>query len=250
MTLSKQLSAYRQAFKDGSFVACPTVDLTGLYGRITKGNVFEHFQQLSDDTSKRLSWVFDSDTLRTLVGMPSMDILHYIGNTDEWIQQQLRKGKKFKLIVFGGEDVVKLATWDNIVELMKHAYPEINDCLWEKYRDELSQLSFEQINSMMVKEQDIVQSYYKGRDYKHYITVERFNAIQNPTLGHLRALLYHHIGLNELFTGTGYTMRHEGTITGKEYLVTNKPLKELDEYLLLDIDLTSSEHDDKRDLLK
>jgi hypothetical protein len=68
------------------------------------------------------------------------------------------------------------------------------------------------------------------------MNTKRFLSLKNlPTLLQVRAFLYHQIGLNELFRGDGRTLTHEGILSDKEYMTINRPLNQLNNCILLDI---------------
>lgn len=215
------MDEYVQAFRSGAKTVPESCDLTGLFGRITKGKKETDFLQLSEDQSKRLSWIVDHNTLRGFLGKPHLDMLISSGHSTEYVRHQLNSGKKFKLIVFSfgstekNNDEVKLATWDNIMELMSRVYPEIDPTIWESNRDNLKNLTYEQIDPSG----NNLKNYYLGKDSEHFMSEKRFLALkERPTLSQVRAFLHHQIGLNELFKGDGKIVQHDGVVTDDEYL--------------------------------
>ncbi|CAF1004067.1 unnamed protein product [Adineta ricciae] len=227
------MNTYVNAFKTGLNSLPEDCDLTNMYGRLTRGVNDDDFSRLSHDPTKRLSWVFDHKTLRRLLKMSHLDMLLYIGHTPEWIRCQLGKQHKFKLIVFSApSDEVKLATWDNIFDLLTKAYPEIDSAVWIRYADELKQRTFQDIDPDDI----IVKNYYLGPKSDGFMHLNRFlNLKEPPTLLHVRAFLHNQIGLNELFGGEGKTITHEGNLTSDEYLTRSRPLHDFDEYAVLDL---------------
>jgi hypothetical protein len=227
------MNEYIHAFENGLNCLPANCDLTGLYGRITRGVNDDDFLRLSRQFDKRLSWVFDHETLRSFLSMSHLEMLVNSGHTIEWIRHQLSKNQKFKLIIFSvPPDEVTLATWDNIFELLLKVYPEIDPNVWSQYADQLKQMTIDEIDP----ESLIARYYYQGEDTDEYMNTNRFlNLKEQPTLLQIRAFLHHQIGLNELFSGNGRTVTHQGVLVDKEYLTRNRPLNEFNRYKLLDL---------------
>ncbi|UJR12631.1 hypothetical protein I4U23_016806 [Adineta vaga] len=232
------MDEYVKAFRSGSKSLPESCDLTGICGRITRGKKETDFVRLSEDPNKRLSWIVDHDTLRSFLGKSHLELLISSGHSMEWVHHQLNSGKKFKLVVFSfgsaekTNEEVKLATWDNILELMVRAYPEIDSTIWKTNKDELKSLTYEQIDPTG----NNLKNYYLGKDSEHFLSDERFFALkEKPTLSQVRAFLHHQIGLNELFKGDGRTVQHDGVVTDNEYLTKNRRLDELPQCVLLDL---------------
>ena len=232
------MDEYMQAFPSGAATLPGSCDLKGVYGRITRGADPSAFVHLSTDPAKRLSWVVDGETLRDYLGKSHLQLLISCGHSLEWIRHQLNNGKQFKLILFScptaesGNDAAKLATWENIFELLAQVYPEIEPRIWKTYAADLKRLKYEEIDPSGT----ILKNYYLGHDSEHYMTNERFKALKEPpTLNEVRAFLHHHIGLNELFQGDGRTTQHDGTRAHPEYLVRNRRLDQFPRYVLLDL---------------
>ncbi|UJR08091.1 hypothetical protein I4U23_012368 [Adineta vaga] len=166
--------------------------------------------------------------------MSHLEMLIHSGHTLDWIRHRLEGKRKFKLIVFSvsSDDEVKLATWDNIFELLSKSYPEIDSSFWYRHSNELKQMTMQDIDP----EGLIVKNYYLGPKSDGYMHYDRFLSLKDtPTLLQVRAFLHNQIGLNELFDGNGKTMTHMGDETADEYLTINRPLNELNEYALLDL---------------
>ncbi|CAF1356617.1 unnamed protein product [Rotaria sordida] len=227
------MNEYIQAFINGMNYVPYNCNLTGLYGRITRGINEDDFSRLSPDPNKRLSWVFDHETLCNLLGMSHLDMLTNLGHTVEWIRYQLNANKKFKLIIFSASsDEVKLATWDNIFELLIKSYPEIDSNMWFRYSKQLKEMTFQEIDPEGI----IIKNYYLGPDSDEYMHINRFLSLKNhPTLLQVRAFLHNQIGLNELFGGNGRTITHEGVLLDKEYLTNNRFINEFNQYAILDL---------------
>jgi len=227
------MNEYIQAFNNGLDCLPVNCDLTSLYGRITRGVNDNDFSRLSNDPNKRLSWVFDHETLRSFLRMSHLEMLINSGHTVQWIRHQLDMNRKFKLIICSlSSDEVKLATWDNIFELLSKVYPEIDSNNWYRYSNQLKQMKLEEIDPEGI----IVKNYYLGSNSDGFMHTNRFLSLKDQaTLLQVRAFLHHHIGLNELFRGDGRTSTHHGVLLDKEYLTINRPLNELSRCVLLNL---------------
>lgn len=227
------MNEYIQAFTNGSDSVSVDCDLTNVYGRITNGITDDDFSRLSQNPHKRFAWMFDHQTLRSFLGLSHMDMLINSGHTLQWIDYKLKAQMKFKLIICKlSPDQVKLATWDNIFELLSEIYPEIDRNNWYGYANELKQLTLKEIDP----EGTIVRNYFAGPNSDGYLNTERFLNLKEPaTLVQVRGFLHNHIGLNELFRGDGRTETHGGNILENEYLTKNRSLNELNEYTILDL---------------
>ncbi|CAF3604104.1 unnamed protein product [Adineta steineri] len=227
------MNDYIQAFNNGLNYLPDNCDLTGLYCRLTKGITDDDFFRLSQDPTKRLTWVYDHETLRSLLGMSHLEMLIHSGHTIEWIRHQLEGNKKFKLIIFSvPSDEIKLATWDNLFEILSKAYPEIDSNIWYRYSSQLKEMTYKEIDPEGI----ILRNYYLGPTSDGHMHTNRFLSLKDqPTLLQVRAFLHHQIGLNELYGGDGKTITHLGDVVDKEYITVNRPLNELKQCAILDL---------------
>lgn len=74
-----------------------------------------------------------------------------------------------------------------------------------------------------------------GQVNPDFITADRLMRIDHPSLWQVRAFLYHTVYLKELFKGDGYSYNAKGERLIKEYVMKNRPLNELGDYRLIDI---------------
>ena len=236
--VSVDMEEYVRAFKLGLTSLPADCDLTGVYGRITRGITENDFSRLSKDSEKRFAWVFDQTTLRHFLGMSHLEMLFYVGHTDQWIRTRLNARQRFKLLVFVlPTDEVKLATWDHIFELLSNVYPELDSTIWQQHASELKQKTLADIDP----QGSIVEHYYRGSASDQYMTLDRFAALKaDVTLLQARAFLHHHVGLNELFRGDGTTVAHDGVLCADEYLTRNRSMAELNAHAMLDMHPTLS----------
>ncbi len=78
--------------------------------------------KLSDEPSRRLSWVFGGDGLSKICGMETFELLKEIGHDNAWLQSKLALGFAFKLCVFPEVEAV-LADWDGVFHLVEKVNP-------------------------------------------------------------------------------------------------------------------------------
>ena len=67
--------------------------------------------------------------------------------------------------------------------------------------------------------------------------------MQNPSLGQVRAFLYHEIGLTFLYSGQGHTVMEHSLEKGlSEYLTKNRPFHEIKHLQFIDVELEIKEN--------
>ena len=75
-------------------------------------------------------------------------------------------------------------------------------------------------------------------DSVEYYTLERFLAIDSPTLYDARGFFYHAIGCNHKYIGNGLNEKGQA-----EYLIPNQPLSEIDGCIWIDLSVTQEDID-------
>jgi hypothetical protein len=196
----------------------------GLMGRVLKGKGDSDFETLSDDRDRKIVFVMGSDGLEGLVGSSNEQILSKIGYTAEYVARLAHDGYRFKLVVFkSGPDAGQLATWDHVVELVAGAYPDIA----AKIRAALPRLKR---TSFSVIEQQAPSRFAAvdrvGRDHADYVDEQRLQT-SDGALWQVRAFLYYRIRLTELYAGDGVTRTADGKKGLNEYIVPNRPVRDL-----------------------
>lgn len=209
------------------------IRVTGLCGRILRGKNPEDFVTMTDDPQRRIVMLMGPDGLSLLPGKSGYEMLEAIGYMPQYIQEKVQTGTQFKLAVFTESERAKPATWDNILELVGQAYPEVTD-VFEFYRLQLKNQTFSQVERGVGYSFSEIEK--SGKSHPSFMTYDRF--LQSPmTLGDVRAFLYFSVQLRELFSGDGFTYS-ENQIRGmQEYATYNKPLSELGEHALIDINV-------------
>eukprot|EP01120_Amphizonella_sp_Union-15-10_P003428 TRINITY_DN13846_c0_g1_i1.p1 TRINITY_DN13846_c0_g1~~TRINITY_DN13846_c0_g1_i1.p1 ORF type:complete len:239 (-),score=20.08 TRINITY_DN13846_c0_g1_i1:5-721(-) len=216
------------------------ISVSGLYGRITRGKIPEHFERLSTEHYKRLSWVVGPDALEKFLELTGYGILKEIGCKDEWIAARISEGMQFKLALFPEQPLtyIKLATWENVLFMVEKCFPEIPPGHFIKmhsHLDKLKTMPFLEIQKMAGF--NFFQVKESGSSNPLFMTLKRFIECQ-VSLVDLRAFLYCEIGCSELFRGDGVGMTQDGKIAQAEYLTPTVPVSQLQGFVMVDLDLT------------
>lgn len=183
---------FAQAFGRGLRLPVPD---NGFAGRVLRGTDDGAFQNLSSDPRRRIVFLLDSEGLAGLVGLGGADILRHIGYGDATIEDLVARGTRFKLALIPSA-ALKLATWDNLLELAAEVYPDWRERI-ERAASRLCQLSYE-------------EALAEGGD-----------------VAAVRQFLHDEINVNDLFAGDGFT-RHPDDRDAPvcaEYLARNQPLE-------------------------
>ena len=206
-----------------------------LIGRILKGKSPRDFKTLNKYNSNRKTvFIISSQQLKKMLDKSGYQILIDIGYPKDYIQDVKKNKEKFKLILISREDAdsklnMKLATWDNVIDLMKSVYPKISDKL-EKQREALKKTSYNKIIKM--KDGYDIKKHYKSDDPK-FMSYDKYLKSKG-TLFETRAFLFHNEALNNLYKGNGYTYNEKGERGIKEYITKNINIKKLKNYKFVD----------------
>ena len=225
-----EVREYELVFKSGH----TATSVAGLCGRVIRGTKPADFLTLTDDPKRKLVLLMGPDGLQLLLGKSGLEALQVIGYEPEYIRRKvLVEHNDFKLVVFKeGRDAV-LATWDNVIMVVSRVYPEVTVML-KRNRDALKTQSFDQIER--TAGYDFGEVDKNGVNDPRFITYERLQASRG-TLVVVRAFLYHTVHLKEQYSGDGYTYDDRGNRGLKEYIVVNKPIGDLGDHALIDIDV-------------
>ena len=218
-----------------------TVDkVDNVCGRILRGVTDNDFETLTDDPeNRRVVFPTDETGLEGLLGKSGYEMLIAIGYPADYTEQLVKKGKKFKLVVFpAGKDAVP-ASWMNVIKVVGKAYPEISNRLWahgqvlQTYGVDNFK-AFEKASGMTSVEINEIKS--NGRSDPKFMSFDRYKEAANTAVS-ARLFLYYTVGLNSLFSGDGYTRDKDGNKGIKEYLMCNKPLRDIEGSILVDLDV-------------
>lgn len=222
------LQTFKTLFTQGKKGDTP---VEGLCGRILRGHTDEDFITLTDDpVNRKIIMLMASDGLEQILGQSGYDSLITIGYEKEYIEYKLKEGCKFKLVVFNASDF-KLATWDNVIDVVSSVYPDLEEKL-RKQLEALKAVSFEKIQKM---EDQTFKKIDRLKEFsEHYMSYDRFKRSKGY-LHNVRAFLYSTIHLRELFAGDGYTYDEEGNRGLMEYITKNCSLDELGAHELINM---------------
>lgn len=165
-------------------------------GRVLRGKEPKDFVTLTDNPNRRVAFLMDSSALDNLIGKDGRQILSEIGYPVEFTDDLLKSGTKFKLVVFP-EQSVKLATWENLLHVVKMAYPAMEADI-KKVEGDLPKMEFAEAMAAGGK------------------------------ITEVRTFLHKTVNVNELYTGNGHTTNGQ-----KEFITENKPLTDLAPYILI-----------------
>jgi hypothetical protein len=221
---------YVKLFKEGKK---PDYHFSGICGRVIRGTKPEHFERMSTEDYKRISWLLGPDALYDLIGQDSIDGMLHIGNDAEWLLYKLNDGNTFKLVVFPQLEDMVLATWENLMQIVSIQFPEIKPEILQAQIEELKKLSFDEIHAMAEFDFEEVKRF--GRTHPQYFSAEILSA-SAATVMEVRAFLYHEIGCSRLFTGNGRGKHPAGHETSTEYLAKNRMFKEIDAVQFVDLE--------------
>lgn len=179
--------------------------VTGFSGRVLRGINNDDFITLTDNPLRRVVFLLDSIALSDLVGLDGKEILMQIGYDEGFITNLLNKETKFKLVLLP-ETTVKLATWDNLLDIIQEVYSDLMEKI-EIARPVLKNSSYEEIMS------------------------------RDDIATEIRGFLESTINVLHLFAGDGYT-RREGKSNERifaEYVTVNKRLSDFGAFAIIDL---------------
>ncbi|MFX1256870.1 MAG: hypothetical protein ACFFAN_03345, partial [Promethearchaeota archaeon] len=128
---------------------------------------------------------------------------------------------------------IKMAKWDNVVELASKIYPKVKKKIYKRL-SELKNTTFEEIEAKAGRNLSEIDK--KGSSDSNFMTYDRFRKSKG-TLEDVRAFFYHTLHLRELYSGDGYTYNETGERGLMEYIAPNKKLTELGEFRLINMNI-------------
>ncbi|KAJ3032031.1 UNVERIFIED_CONTAM: hypothetical protein HDU68_008064 [Siphonaria sp. JEL0065] len=229
------LFALGQAIPSGSMLPRNVV------GRFQRGTDEETLAVLSDEPMKKLSWVFGADTIAAFMGKSPTQAMLSVGFSKSWLRNRLSDGTKHRLVVFQciDQDLV-LATWDNIMELIKKHY---GIRVYERVSPFLAELKSTHIKDIDPKGRLRYISELSVQDklaHAEFYSPERILKIKNLTLYDARGFIYHTIGCNYLFQGKGHS-RDPNNEDRLEYLIPNRKISDFPNHAKIDLEITASD---------
>lgn len=214
----------------------PAGSVKGLCGRFIRGTRPEHFDLLSDEPGKRLSWVCDDELLFGVLGKSAAEAMIHIGRRVDWLEARLRDGTSHKLVVFPATDC-KLATWDNLFEMVCETYNCDVARRLEPHLQSLKATPYDEIDPdgrfPVLTQMPVLDKF----DHPEFLSAERFAALEEPvSLYQARGFFYCAIGCNSKFTGLGVSPDGE-----REFMTRNRAIADIDDHVLLDLEITEAD---------
>ncbi len=189
------------------------------FGRVIHGKNPEDFRYLSHGIDRNIVMVVGPETLESMNGKKLEDVcLNIFSYQKKYFQDLLDKGHYFKLILFSEDDVdLKLATWDNVINVAKGIYPLVADKI-EKNRKALKS-----IKSFRKEIQDKVDFNFlevvkEGKENENFMTYEKFQK-EESNLINARSFFYFTFSFRAEFVGSGLTEAGY-----REYIMSNRAL--------------------------
>ncbi|CAB9506314.1 expressed unknown protein [Seminavis robusta] len=201
-------------------------DFNGLGARILSGRPeLGHFDYLSRP-SQIYPFVIGSESLGLCAGKTSLEILRLIGFDDKYIQNELKNGAEFRMVLFAADETFQMVspTWDNLLALTYAESMEAGKRL-EKHLPVLKPKPFDEL----VAETGIDFDYLPGDMHRSVNTIHKYAALPDEcdTVAHARAFLSATWKCTRLFQGDGYTMDELGNRGVREFICPRRKVTDI-----------------------
>jgi hypothetical protein len=174
--------------------------------------------RLAENEARKFVMVFGPSGLKRIEGKNSMEAMVELGHAPRSIRRELRRGKKFFLVTFERPAVLYRATWSGVIEACADFYPEFANAFHAALAD-LRKYPLAHFEAQ-AGDFSFADVHANGADDERFYTPERF-AASAQTPADVRRFLFNVLHLNELFTGDGRTLRHDGEQGVREYVTPN-----------------------------
>lgn len=188
---------------------------------------------LAEERDRRVTMVMGPSGVQRLLGKNGFDMLIELGHTAEYIEHEVAAGTKFSLVVFRRQKGMRSATWNGVLAAVCEHYPEVKH-LVDAAAAELKRTAFEDWQKQAGFK--FAEVHAEGRKDPRFMTVARLLESKGDALA-VRRFLYHTVRLTELFSGDGFTRRHDGKRGVREYVLENKVLASLGERVIVELDV-------------
>ena len=211
----------------------PSSALAGVCGRVIRVGAGKRPEYLSYPETKRLAWVVGPNGLAAIVGRTGLQILLDLGTKPEGIQGNLAKNMLWVLAIFP-EVRCAPATWEGLFGMVETHFPTGVGERLRRWADALAEGSTlldagqkARYGSPKVKEDPT---------HPDHMTPDRY-LVGADTPENAWLFLWHSVGLNDLYTGTGFSRGDDGKRGHMEYLAPNVRVAELGEAELIELDV-------------
>lgn len=188
---------------------------------------------LAAGPSRRTAFLSGGDALALFTQVPVDEFLLRMGKSREWLRDKRARGWRLCLVVL--EDTPALgaqpATWSGLRALTEQVFPEVAAVL-EPHWTTLSSSPFAEVvgEDWRALDRNEIKS-----DASHALHVSAEKLLtREVTARDARLFLWHTLGVNQEFSGDGYT--RNGELRGfREFLSRNLPLSQL-QHAALELD--------------
>lgn len=203
-----------------------------MYGRIVRSTL-DAPVRLADNDARKFVMVFGPSGLRRIAGKSAFDAMVELGHAPCSIRRELARGKKFFLVTFDRPPRLHRATWNGVIEACVEHYPDFAPAL----RAALPELRKRPLSDFEADAGgwSFADAHAAGADDERFYTLERF-AASAQTPADVRRFLFNVLHLNELFTGDGCTLRHDGQPGVREYVTPNVDIASLKNVKVVPLD--------------
>lgn len=194
-----------------------------MYGRIVR-SLRDKPLRLADSDRRRFVMIFGPSGLRRISGKDGFNMMIELGHAPASIRRELSHGMKFHLVTFKRPTKRHRASWKGVVAAAAEHYPEFETALRAALLD-LSNRPLAEFEASLGF--SFVEVHANGVGDKRFLTPTRFaECAQTPA--DVRLFLFNELHLNELFTGDGRTLTHEGKVGVVEYITPNVDIDALE----------------------
>jgi hypothetical protein len=186
-----------------------------------------HNPMLHGSPTRKVAWVSGGDSLMRFTRLPREKYFIEMGKSADWYRRKVEANVGLALVVFEAR-ASTVADWGGVRAAVRHHHPAVAERL-EPFWSQLASTPFSSILSgadRAVFGTDVAKD---GRDEANHMSEVRFLAAE-PTLRNARLFLWHTLGANEDYLGTGVVPNGFA-----EYLVPNVALRELGAHELIDL---------------
>lgn len=207
--------------------------LAGVCGRVIRVAERERPEYLSYPYTKRLAWVVGPDALAAMVGRSGLQILLELGTRPDRIAGNLNAGMRWVLAIFPEVRCAR-ATWGGLFGIIETHFPSGMGGRLRRWADALA----EGPTLLDAGQKARSGSPQVREDPAHpdHMTPERYLAAAD-TPANAWLFLWHSVGVNDLYTGTGFSRGADGGRGHTEYLAPNVRVAELGDLALIELDV-------------
>ena len=203
-----------------------------MYGRIVRTSGHAPVR-LADNEARKFVMVFGPSGLKRIKGRGAFDAMVELGHAPRSILRELARGSKFFLVTFQRPSRLHRATWHGVIEACVEHYPDFAPAL----RAALPALRKHPLSHFEAAAGgfSFADAHAGGVQDERFLTPERF-AASAQTPADVRRFLFNVLHLNELFTGDGRTLRHDGQPGVREYVSSNVDITSLKNVKVVPLD--------------